>query len=272
MRSAECFNSPMNWVNRIYWCFCLLWINPAWAADSQGIEASPRLTREQEDGRALAAEMRSLQPGTGSTNQATLEFRDKFGKRTRVPLTIETRLGDSATAGWTTRYVPRVDPTAPGETLAILQFPDRPPTYVVDGGTGSGSEILPAGKAFIPFAGSDFWMSDLGLEFLHWPEQRILPSPRNDPPMIKGRACKVLESRGPAGSPYSRVVSWVDNEFKSLIQADAYDSAGKLFKRFSIGSVKKVAGAWHLKDMEMIDERRDSKTRLEFELTVDGSK
>lgn len=230
--------------------------------------ADSALTREQRDGRALAAELRALQPAAGSTNQATLERRDSNGRRTRVPLTIETRLGDGGTAEWTTRYITRAAGSTDSETLSIRQFTDRAPVYVVEGGSRPSAEILPAGQAFIPFAGSDFWLADLGLEFFHWPEQRLVPGPRDDPPMVKGRACKVLESRNPAGAPYSRVVSWIDNEFKSLIQADAYDAAGKLLKRFSIGSVTRVAGVWHLKDMEMIDERRDTKTRLEFELTV----
>jgi negative regulator of sigma E activity len=64
------------------------------------------------------------------------------------------------------------------------------------------------------------------------------------------------------------VVSWVDNEFKSLIQADAYDASGKLLKQFSVGSFEKVDGVWMLKDMDMIDEQRETKTRLEFQLKV----
>lgn len=249
----------------------LMWIISAglpWVALQGADPVNGALTRDQRDGRALAAELCALQPTAGSTNQATLERRDSNGRRTQVPLTIETRLGDGGTAEWTTRYIARAAGRADSEVLSIRQFSDRPPVYVVEGGQRPTAEMLPAGQAFVPFAGSDFWLADLGLEFFHWPEQRLLPGPRDDPPMVKGRACKVLESRNPAGAPYSRVVSWIDNEFKSLIQADAYDAAGKLLKRFSIGSVTKVSGVWHLKDMEMIDERRDTKTRLQFELKV----
>ena len=64
------------------------------------------------------------------------------------------------------------------------------------------------------------------------------------------------------------MVSWIDLEFRGLIQADAYDARGQLLKQFSVGSFKKVDGAWRLKDMEIIDEQRGTKTRLEFELTV----
>src|SRR5436190_1178348 len=43
-----------------------------------------------------------------------------------------------------------------------------------------------------PFAGSDFWLCDLALEFLHWPEQKILKTE-----LRKTLSCKVLESINP---------------------------------------------------------------------------
>jgi hypothetical protein len=86
--------------------------------------------------------------------------------------------------------------------------------------------------------------------------------------MRKGRPCRILESTNPKAKNYTRVRSWVDLENKGVILAEAYDAAGKLMKRFSIGSVQKLDGAWQLKDMEMIDELRGSETRLEFDLKV----
>jgi len=243
----------------------LFWLTAAAMAPVQaGNPTAP--SREQMEGQMLATEMRTLQPASGATNNGFLEVRDHEGRRTRIPLVIETRVGD--VNGWSTRYVTHPNPPAVPETLTILHYPGRSLAYVLEAGGKAGAEVLPAGQGFTPFAGSDFWLADLGLEFLHWPDQRILPGLGNTPPMTKGRPCKILESRNPAGGPYSRVVSWVDNEFKSLIRADAYDTGGKLLKQFSIGSFKKVDGVWLLKDMEMIDERRDTKTRLEFELKV----
>ena len=46
----------------------------------------------------------------------------------------------------------------------------------------------------IPFANSDFWLGDLGLEFFHWPEQKILPKPTN---LVRGRDYTLLESTNP---------------------------------------------------------------------------
>ena len=249
-----------------------LWVVIVWGIGVVvGLAQNPPvsgLSREQQQGRELAEEMRLLQPVANATNQATLEIRDARGNRRRVPLVIETRAGTPTTPGWSTRYLAKPPAPAAPEALAIVHSPERAPTYILEGGGRAAAEVLPAGQASVPFMGSDFWLDDLGLEFLHWPEQKIIPGPRNNPPMVKGRSCKILESRNPAGKPYSRVVSWVDNEFKSLIQADAYDASGKLLKRFSVGSFEKVDGVWMLKDMDMIDEQRETKTRLEFQLKV----
>ena len=117
----------------------------------------------------------------------------------------------------------------------------------------------------IPFAHSDFWLADLGLEFLHWPEQRIVEEAKIR--MRKGRPCKVLESvnprRGAAG--YTRVRSWIDAKTGKPILAEAYGPDNKLLKEFEVGSVAKVHGKWELKNMEMRDAKTDSQTVLEFQ-------
>jgi hypothetical protein len=41
------------------------------------------------------------------------------------------------------------------------------------GGNNKARE-LGGDATMIPFAGSDFWVADLGLEFLHWPKQLLL--------------------------------------------------------------------------------------------------
>ena len=84
--------------------------------------------------------------------------------------------------------------------------------------------------------------------------------------MKKGQACRILESTNPDAPVYTRVVSWISIEHHGLMLADAYDASGRLIKRFSIGSLKKVDGVWQLRDMEMIDEVRGTETKLEFEL------
>src|SRR5947207_4539217 len=107
-------------------------------------------------------------------------------------------------------------------------------------------------------------MTDLGLESLHWPEQRIVEEAKIR--MRKGRPCKVLESINPRPGAlgYTRVRSWIDAEKRQPILAEAYGPDNKLMKAFEIGSVTKVNGRWELKNMEMRNARTDSLTVLEF--------
>ena len=117
----------------------------------------------------------------------------------------------------------------------------------------------------IPFAGSDFWLCDLGLEFFHWPAQKILPKTIN---LKRGREYPLLESTNPnpPADGYSRVLSWIDKESGGILAAEAYDAAGKLLKEFEPKSFKKVNGQWELSEMEIRNVQTGSRTRLEFDL------
>ena len=113
----------------------------------------------------------------------------------------------------------------------------------------------------IPFAGSDFWLADLGLEFFHWPEQNLKKQE-----MRRGRACQVLESINPKPSAggYSRVLSWVDSETHGLLRAEAYDSNGKLLKEFELKEAEKVNGQWKVSELQMRNTQTGSRTTLKF--------
>ena len=114
-----------------------------------------------------------------------------------------------------------------------------------------------------PFADSDFWIADLGLEFFHWPDQKVL---RHEDK--RTRACAVLESTNPNPAPgaYSRVDSWIDNETFGIVHAEAYDANGKLLKVFDPKSFKKVNGQWELQDMEIRNVQTKSRTSIKFDL------
>ncbi|HEX5398095.1 MAG TPA: outer membrane lipoprotein-sorting protein [Verrucomicrobiae bacterium] len=115
----------------------------------------------------------------------------------------------------------------------------------------------------VAFAGSDFWICDLGLEFFHWPDQKILRGET-----MRTRFCKVLESTNPNPSTngYSRVVSWIDNESLGIVQAKAYDAKGELLKDFYPKDVKKVDGQWQVGRLDIYNIQTGSHTRLEFDL------
>ena len=125
--------------------------------------------------------------------------------------------------------------------------------------------VLSDENTMIPFANSDFWVADFGLEFFHWPAQKILPKTTN---LKRGREYTLLESTNPNPSTngYSRVLSWIDKETGGILEAEAYDFNGKLLKDFAPKSFKKVNGQWELQEMEIRNVQTGSSTKLEFDL------
>lgn len=218
-----------------------------------------------EEGRRLAAEL-CAQPPPFNTG-GTLRRRSPEGRwLPPVPVRLDVY---PAEPGWRSVYQAFSPAGAVTETLEVGYQPGAPTTYeftTLEAGPGlPRSRTLRGEEACVPFAGSDFWLCDLGLEFLRWPAQRLLRSETR-----KGRNCHVLESLAPHPHPsaYARVLSWVDAEYRGLLRAEAYGADGRLRKEFSIGGFKKVRGNWLLKDMELRDARSDSRTRIEFDLEI----
>ncbi len=214
------------------------------------------------EGKALQAELLAQRPGEDSVTTGVLKIRDRDGQRTEVPIKLEITLLNASS--WQATYSTTGQPRA--EKLLVLHEANRPNRYwLSDSGVTEKPAPLTPEQAARPFAGSDFWPLDLGLEFFHWPGQTLVKKE-----MTKGRSCKVLDSADPRPQPgsYARVRSWIDMETGGLVRAEAYDGAGKLLKEFTVRSFKKVNGHWQLKEMEIRTEPADSRTRLEFELEL----
>lgn len=199
----------------------------------------------------LAAGLRASRPSGPATLTAQMRHRPARGPRVVTPLRIVTRLGDP---GWTVSYEP-----AGGPAYTISFDGTSPPRYerVEDGGT----VVLGAEERLL---GSDFFLGDIGLDFLFWPGQRVL---RRE--LRRSRWCDVLESTAPAGAqlPYRRVLAWVDDETGGFIRAEAYDRENRLWKVFSPGGVRRNAArdGYELKDLEISDVQADTFTVLEFD-------
>jgi len=210
-------------------------------------------------GRSLVQQLLNQTPVKDSTNSGVLVIRDSKGGHAEIPMRFQTCTTEMNSLNWLSNY--QTTTTNKNFRLMIVHSGNQPNSYrLFEDGVWKN---LGENETMIPFAASDFWIADLGLEFFHWPEQKILKSE-----MRRGRPCKVLESVNPSPSTngYSRVVSWIDNESDGIVHAEAYDANGKLLKEFDPKSFKKVNGQWELQDMEIRNVQTGSRTRLEFDL------
>ena len=218
-----------------------------------------------EAGRELAAELRSMQPVENVKWRGTLKIVPHDHKTLSVPILCETTPG---TTNWSVVYLAAATPTTGAEKLTIIFSTNAPNQYLYaraatpDGPLGD-PKTLTGAEADVPLAGSDFYLSDLGFEFYHWPDQVRLPGQ-----MKRGRPCYVLQSSNPHPSPggYARVVTWVEKESGQPLLAEAYGPDKKLMKEFELGSIAKVNGKYEVKDLKMFNRKTSSRTYLDFDL------
>ena len=206
----------------------------------------------------LVAKLRSATPQENSVINGTLTIKPRDGEPRVVPVECTIRVEiDSWRSGYQT-----YDSNGVPERAVIVHRPGKLNEYLYAQGTNEAKALAPA-KIYQPVAASDFTLPDFGLDFLHWPAQRILMTQ-----MIKGRWANVLESSNaaPVVGGYAKVISWLDKESGGPLKAEAFDAKGKRVKEFEIGRVRKVEGEWQLKDMQIRDLVDGSRTTLEFDL------
>ena len=228
------------------------------------------LSKPEIQGRQLAQEILQERPATNFTQTGVVTVRNPGGT-TNFPVSLQTVVegGD-----WKVEYFANMTPANQGPfvNLRIVHTEGQPNQYFIYQGNGNRDSFrtipmtdLSQAEIWAPFANSDFWIADLGLEFFHWPNQKIL---RHEDK--RTRACAVLESTNPNPIPgaYSRVMSWIDNETLGIVHAEAYDNGGKLLKVFDPKSFKKVNGQWELQDMEIRNVQTKSRSSIKFDLST----
>jgi hypothetical protein len=218
-------------------------------------------------GQQLTQEILQQTPVTNFIEKGILRIRNSKGVTTNVPVTFETSV---KTDYWEVFYYIPLE----SSRLVVVHENGKPNQYClfkpIDESVRELMYVTPAPvpslnetQIMAPFANSDFWIVDLGLEFFHWPEQKIIKHQER-----RTRECTVLESTNPDPSAggYSRVDSWVDDETLGIVHAEAYDAKGKLLKVFDPKSFKKVNGQWELQDMEIRNVQTGSRTWIKFDL------
>jgi hypothetical protein len=153
--------------------------------------------------------------------------------------------------------------------LTVIHTAGQPNQYRLANSAEAGAtnavpkELTPE-QTMIPFADSEFWVADLGLEFLHWPRQRLLKKE-----MRHSKSCEVLESVNPQPTPggYARVVSWIIIESPhGIVHADAYNAKGERLKQFDPANIEKIQGEYQVEEIEMRNSKTGARTWIKFNL------
>jgi hypothetical protein len=214
-------------------------------------------------GEELARELREAVPGENAEFTGTLVMY-KGDKSNAVPIRCKIDMRDS---GWTVTYGTKAGGQQPPQRLSIKHGPNQPNVYLyAEGKDLDKVRQLKPQELTLPLAGSDFYLMDLGLDFFHWPKQRLIKHE-----MRRSRSCRVLESANPSPTPgaYSRVLSWIDVESDGLLRAEAYDAKSELQKVFEVGSFKKLRGKWQLQELKIRNQKARTRTELHFDLESD---
>ena len=243
----------------------------AWAAGCLlVVEAAAATTNEVSDaeieGRHLARQLRQLQPAEDSSLAGILKLFPSRNKRVEVPMEFQTVVTPT---NWQVAYTASGTNLENTMSVTIIHVDDQPNQYRLTRSGQTSVEtnaftLLTGHQTMIPFAGSDFWLADLGLEFFHWPKQKILKKE-----LRSGQSCSVLESTNPdpVAGGYARVVSWIDIDTGGIVYAEAFDTKGERVKKFEPKALKKVNGQWQLQEMVIRNLKTRSRTAIEFDLS-----
>ena len=215
------------------------------------------LSRAEMQGRELVQKILSQRPAENFTNHGVLKIRNARRANASVPLVCETTVGDGT---WSALY------RAGMQELKVTHTDGRPNQYVWHADNGK-IVTLADNQTMCPFADSDFWVADLGLEFFQWPGQKVL---RKE--VHRSCGCSVLESTNPnpTTNGYARVETWIDSDSLGIVEANAYDASGQQIKNFYPKDFKKVNGQYQVESMVMINEKTDTRTRLVFDLSKEA--
>jgi len=214
-------------------------------------------TSAEREAQEIVSRIRTTRPPESSSVEGALKlFR---GGRLRAVIPFRSEIIVTAT-NWQAVYqtLPSTN-SLPLAKLTVTRDANSGLQYCFSGSTNSSKSAT--------FAGSDFLAADLGLDFLNWPEQRLLKKE-----LRSSQSCYVIESTNSATNvlPYSRVVTWLDidsvRDFgaPAIVHADAYDLRGKLLKEFGPKDFKKVDGQWQVEEMQMENVQTGNRTKIEF--------
>jgi hypothetical protein len=226
------------------------------------------------DGQGLAGLLSSMEPVENTEMHGTLHIVKSKHEHFDVPFVGKVIRRET---NWESVFQTAGTEKTPAETLVVIHTTGAPNRYLYGRAQSpSNAPVEPQPisvekAAATAFAGSDYSLADLGLDFLHWPlQERLVGHARLN------RPCYVLQSRDAHSPGIVRVVSFIDREyagsigsqgFPAILVAEAYDLQNEEVKEFSLhgSSFKKVNGQYKLEQMEIENLKTGSQTTMKFD-------
>jgi hypothetical protein len=114
---------------------------------------------------------------------------------------------------------------------------------------------------------TDISYEDLSLGFLYWPNAKV----QGEQTMLLQKCWIIRVEPGARGeSQYGKVDLWISKKNGALMQAEAFDSAGKLARKFKVISGQPIGdGLWMLKEMRIESMQGRSADRTPTYLEID---
>lgn len=217
-----------------------------------------------------------------SIPQETLVIKGHLMKGARVGR-LEQAFGIEALLEWgqhppSARYTLNDAFGTPLARLTLIRPPGRTPEFRYE----QGRPLKPAPTPDLnqPIEGTELTWNDLSLSFLWWPDGTV--AGRDN---IRGRDCFVVEvpaqaqpgkppaelgASGPSGEAgasdaVGSVRLWIDDRLVVLIQIEEYDAEGKLMRRLSVKSIKKIGDLWMIKNMDVRRYPSHHRTQIRIE-------
>jgi hypothetical protein len=114
--------------------------------------------------------------------------------------------------------------------------------------TKSGAEKVTPARFDTRVGETDVSYEDLSLRFLYWPKATV----EGEQTMVLQKCWIVKVEPGSADSQYGSVKLWIAKNSGALMQAEAFNPAGKFVRRFKVVSGQKTDdGLWILKEMRI---------------------
>lgn len=240
----------------------------AWAAGwllaTSALAVTNDAATARAEGRELSQRLRQLRPEADSSLSGVLKIFPGRGQRIEIPVEFRTEV---TSTNWHVSYIARGSNPEHHAAVTVIRAHDQPNQYrfvpASPVGATNTCQELKGEQLMSPFAGSDFWVADLGLEFFQWPTQKVLKKE-----LRSGQSCSVLESTNPnpVAGGYAQVVSWIDTDTGGIVYAEAFDAKGSRLKKFEPKALKKVNGQWQLQEMVIRNLKTGSRTAIEFNL------